>query len=76
MERSSSGRNGGEKNEEASVVGGLDFGHGVSSAAGNGAGGGEEATTEAGAESVAGGAGTVERNRAEVDHHRGGFAGG
>src|SRR2546421_13130248 len=58
----------GRKNEEAQVDGRTGFGHGVGGAAGTGAGCGEEGTAETGGESFAGGAGAVERNRAEIDH--------
>src|SRR5207249_10661786 len=63
----------GRKNEEAQVGGWSGFGHGVSGTADAGAGCGKEGTAETGAESFAGGAGAVERNRAEIDHHRGRF---
>src|SRR6266851_9686304 len=64
------------KNEKAQVDGGVGVGYGVGGAASSGAGGDKEGAAETGAKTFAGGAGTVERNRAEADYHRGGFAGG
>src|SRR6266446_2317788 len=64
------------KNEEAQVGSGVGVGYGVGGAASSGAGGDKEGAAETGAKPFAGGAGTVERNRAEADYHRGGFAGG
>src|SRR5947207_972351 len=66
----------GRENEETQVGGRSSLGHGVGGVAGIGTGCGKEGTAETGAESFAGGAGAVERNRAEIDHHCGGFAGG
>src|SRR5204862_5325677 len=65
----------GRENEETQVGGRSSFGHGVGRVAGIGTGCGKEGTAETSAESFAGGPGTVERNRAKIDHHRGGFAG-
>src|SRR5712691_2558322 len=63
--------------EEVENGGRTCIGRGAGRAAGAGAGGGEEeGAAEAGAEPVTGGARTVERHRAKIDHHRGGFARG
>src|SRR5713101_2175808 len=63
--------------DEVEKGGGTGIGRGAGGAAGAGARGGEEeGAAKAGTEPVAGGARKVERHRAKIDHHLGGFARG
>src|SRR5260370_5259350 len=70
-----SGRNGGEKHEQAKVGGGSSLGRRVGGAAGTGAGTCKERAATTGAKPFASSAGAVERHRAKADHHGGGFSG-